>query len=566
MAVVSHLGEAETLWRRNGRPARYVTLAGEVLSASGRLSGGRRNGSVPESSLIGRKRAIRETRAERDRLERELGLARSRLDRLEADLQALRSRQAAVLQSIQEAEVRRLAGEKDREQLDREAERLNQHRETLAAEARQLLAEATETRRAAESLERELDAARRTEESLERSSAELREAMERLEGDEARLSQALTSSQVALTSLGERAEALKRELSHLEDAERDLATRLAGSGERRRQLADRSAELERERDRTDERARAAAATRDRLEADERAVAEHHQALLDGLRELETLVRAAEQELRQSLDALHAAELEATEGRVRREELEQEARRSFGVEPEGLAQQHDPQRNLEEVRARLVELEAKLRAMGAVNLVADEEYRELEERLTFLRTQHDDLLASIKDLEKALRGMTRTAQQRFQEAFEAINRHFGELFARLFEGGRAELRLIPPEGGEDDVLETGVDLMAQPRGKRLQSVALLSGGEKALTGLALLFAIFYYRPSPFCVLDEVDAPLDDANIHRFLRVLRELGRETQFMVITHNRKTMEAADLLYGITMEEPGLSTLVSVTLAGSAA
>ena len=168
---------------------------------------------------------------------------------------------------------------------------------------------------------------------------------------------------------------------------------------------------------------------------------------------------------------------------------------------------------------------------------------------------------MRDLEKALRGMTRTAQERFLEAFEAINRNFQELFTRLFEGGRAELRLVEaPEGG--DPLETGIEMVAQPRGKRLQAISLLSGGEKALTGLALLFAIFYYRPSPFCLLDEVDAPLDDANIHRFTRVLRELSSQTQFIVITHNRKTMEAADVLYGVTMEEPGLSRIVSVNLA----
>jgi len=146
------------------------------------------------------------------------------------------------------------------------------------------------------------------------------------------------------------------------------------------------------------------------------------------------------------------------------------------------------------------------------------------------------------------------------AFEQINRDFAKIFERLFEGGRAELRLVEAEEGGDP-LDTGVDLMAQPRGKRLQSVTLLSGGERALTGLALLFAIFYFRPSPFCVLDEVDAPLDDANIHRFLRVLRELTSQTQFLVITHNRRTMEAADVLYGVTMEEPGLSKLVSVNL-----
>ncbi len=564
--VVSHLEEAEALWRRNGNPGVYVTLSGEVLSGTGRLSGGRvgRDGNLPESSILGRKRAIRQARVERHRLEEEISRAQSRLSSLEAELETLRGRRAAVLESIQGEEVRRLAGEKDLEQAFREEDRLTQHDETLAAEERQLLTEIAEARQAREGLAREAEAMGRMEELLERSSTEVRQALDRLEANAGHLIQAITSGQVAWTSLGERVEALKRELGHLEETERDLAIRLAQSQERCRQVTDRSAELTLERERADHRAREVAEERNRLEADERVMALSHQSFLDGLREIESLLREGEQEIRRSLEEIHAAELEATEARVRREEIEQEARRSFGVDAEVLPHHHDSARDLEGARARLAELEEKLRALGPVNLVAAEEYRELEERLAFLRAQHDDLVVSIKDLEKALRGMTRIAQERFQEAFEAVNRHFGEIFSRLFEGGRAELRLILPEEGDEGPLEIGVDLMAQPRGKRLQTVTLLSGGERALTGLALLFAIFYYRPSPFCVLDEADAPLDDANIHRFLRVLRELGRETQFIVITHNRKTMEAADILYGITMDEPGLSGLVSVKLAES--
>jgi chromosome segregation protein len=283
-----------------------------------------------------------------------------------------------------------------------------------------------------------------------------------------------------------------------------------------------------------------------------------------LRAVEGDARSLESDLRRLVDSIHEIELAATERRVRREELAQEAQRTYGVDESTLLARHDPGRDGAVVHSRLAELSAKLDAIGAVNLVADEEYRELDERLTFLRTQHDDLTASIKDLEKALRGMTRTAQDRFLQAFQEINGRFAQIFERLFEGGRAELRLVEAEEGGDP-LDTGVELMAQPRGKRLQSATLLSGGERALTGLALLFAIFYFRPSPFCVLDEVDAPLDDANIHRFLRVLRELTSQTQFLVITHNRSTMEAADVLYGVTMEEPGLSKLVSVDLGNAA-
>ena len=273
------------------------------------------------------------------------------------------------------------------------------------------------------------------------------------------------------------------------------------------------------------------------------------------------LRASESDLNRASRAVQEHAIRLAELRVRRQDLEADARRRFEVDTDALRLAHDPERDMDEARARLETVTQRISALEPVNLIADEEYRELDERLGFLRTQHDDLSASMRDLEKALRGMTRTAQERFMEAFEAINRNFQELFTRLFEGGRAELRLVEAPEGEDP-LETGIEMVAQPRGKRLQAISLLSGGEKALTGLALLFAIFYYRPSPFCLLDEVDAPLDDANIHRFTRVLRELSSQTQFIVITHNRKTMEAADVLYGVTMEEPGLSRIVSVNLA----
>src|SRR5204863_9627735 len=176
-------------------------------------------------------------------------------------------------------------------------------------------------------------------------------------------------------------------------------------------------------------------------------------------------------------------LAATERRVRREELAQEAQRTYGADEATLLARHAAGGDLTVLRGRLTELTDRLGSIGPVNLVADEEYRELDERLTFLKTQHDDLTGSIKDLEKALRGRTRTAQERVPQAFDEINRHFGAIFQRLFEGGRAELRLVEAEEGGDP-LDTGVELMAQPRGKRLQAVSLMSGGERALTGLAL----------------------------------------------------------------------------------
>jgi chromosome segregation protein len=215
------------------------------------------------------------------------------------------------------------------------------------------------------------------------------------------------------------------------------------------------------------------------------------------------------------------------------------------------------RNDEETQAELVDAKQKIDAIGPVNPMADEEYGELETRHEFVTRQRQDLLDSIESTETAISRIDRTSRQRFREAFDAINQEFQVTFRQLFGGGGAGLRLVD----EEDVLESGIDIIAQPPGKRLQNVLLLSGGEKAMTAIALLFAIFRYRPSPFCLLDEVDAPLDDANVGRFLNMLRELRDTTQFIIITHNRKSMEMADQLYGVTMAEPGISKLVSVSL-----
>jgi chromosome segregation protein len=204
-----------------------------------------------------------------------------------------------------------------------------------------------------------------------------------------------------------------------------------------------------------------------------------------------------------------------------------------------------------------ELKRKIERLGPVNMMAIEQYDELDARHGFLTGQRKDLIQSIADTGDAIRKIDQTTRQRFREAFDAINVNFQEMFGTLFGGGRAGLTLID----EEDILESGIEIIAQPPGKRLQNVQLLSGGEKALTAISLMFGIFKYKPSPFCLLDEIDAPLDDANTGRFLDMLRELQAQTQFILITHNRKTMEIADRLYGVTMEEPGVSKLISVRL-----
>ena len=202
-----------------------------------------------------------------------------------------------------------------------------------------------------------------------------------------------------------------------------------------------------------------------------------------------------------------------------------------------------------------EMRSRLNAMGPVNMMALEEFKEAAERQAFLETQRKDLITSIENTTATIREIDEISRQKFEEAFSKINENFQATFKKLFGGGHAFMKLTD----EENSAESGIDVIASPPGKRLQSVLLLSGGEKALTALALLVGIFQYAPSPFCILDEVDAPLDEANVGRFTELVREMSVQTQFVLITHSKKTMSIAPVLYGVTMQEPGVSKLVSV-------
>ncbi len=212
------------------------------------------------------------------------------------------------------------------------------------------------------------------------------------------------------------------------------------------------------------------------------------------------------------------------------------------------------------RARIQEITHLLERMGSVNLDAVREHDEAEKRYTFYTEQTTDLEKALADLERAIQQMNKESKRLFQETFEAVNLKFQEIFPRMFRGGRASLRMTNPE----DLLETGIDILAQPPGKKLLSIELMSGGEKALTAVSLIFAIFQIKPSPFCILDEVDAPLDEANVARYNELVRSMTDRSQFILITHIKRTMQLVDVLYGVTMAESGVSRLVSVKLSDS--
>ena len=208
-----------------------------------------------------------------------------------------------------------------------------------------------------------------------------------------------------------------------------------------------------------------------------------------------------------------------------------------------------------VAQQIEALQQRLDEMGPVNLVAIEEYEETEQRYQFLSKQHDDLVQAKAQLMEVINRINTQTREMFRETFEKIRQNFRAMFTEVFGGGKADLLLMD----ENDLLESGIDIVARPPGKQLQTISLLSGGEQTMTAVALLFSIYQVKPSPFCVLDELDAPLDESNINRFIRVLQRFLEHSQFIVITHNKRTIGMADVLYGVTMQEQGISKIVSV-------
>ncbi|MBK9250209.1 MAG: AAA family ATPase [Ignavibacteria bacterium] len=299
----------------------------------------------------------------------------------------------------------------------------------------------------------------------------------------------------------------------------------------------------------DERAKAKAQF-DQFSAQATALKERYHALAE-----DTRLRRREYEKHTSL--VHERQLHLSQSRASLEHIRKRAEEELQITSEELLTALPEDFNETEAVSDLKQKKSKLLSLGNVNFLALEEYEKESERLNFLTAQVQDLVDSEKTLAETITEINSTAQQKFTQTFESIRGHFQNLFGMMFPGG-GEANLQISEG---DPLESAINIIAKPAGKRPQSIELLSAGEKTLTAIALLFAIYLEKPSPFCILDEVDAPLDDANIERYLQLIRKFSENTQFLIITHNKKTMEAADILYGVTQEEEGVSRVVSVRM-----
>ncbi len=518
------------------------------------VSGGRKAGGGPlalkrelrelAGEVAARDRRIQQQAAALEEAQRAIAALGEELDRLRAMQQGEEKETLAI-----EHEGRKLAEETARasarisaarlelERLAGEASRSGEQRQTLAREAA-----AREERRTAE----------------ESTLAEARGRLENLQGELSRMAEEHSALRVALAGSEERRRSEKSAQARLEVQREELLRRrdeiareMERLGvERARLLAD-NIELDRVSTALASRISDSEQAVGRLAGDEEKLRASLAALDDELRELRTASQSA-QERRGEIEVALA------ERRAELRYLDETCRKELNVALDDLAvEMAEPPDELAlvEIEGRHGDLKQRIDNLGPVNPDALEEYQETQQRYDFLNAQRQDLLDSIRDTEKAIQEIDVETRKRFTDAFEHINANFREMFQRLFAGGTGEMRLTD----ETNVNESGIEIVASPPGKRLQSVLLLSGGEKALTALALLMAIFRYQPSPFCVLDEVDAPLDEPNIERLLRLIRDMAGETQFVIITHAKRTMEVAESLYGVTMQEPGVSRLVSV-------
>lgn len=382
---------------------------------------------------------------------------------------------------------------------------------------------------------------------------------ESLEAKIAALSTDVTALKVKCASVSERGEAARQRVDALSDAVDELTERAGRLATTRDEgtahlaaLEERLAETATERGERQahlDTAKAGLETKKAEHAEKAAVVTADE---NGLREL----RGKADGLSQGLNAMALKDKELS---LELEHLVASVGERFQVNLVEAVHEYHQRGPLEaEAKEKLTELRAQLERMGEVNVTAIEEHTEIRERYAFLSKQKLDLEASLEQLRDAIQKIDETSRQRFKETFDVVNEKFQAVFPRLFGGGRASLLLTEPTSPGE---EPGVEILAQPPGKKLQNVNLFSGGEKALTAVALIFAIFLIKPTPFCLLDEVDAPLDEGNVGRYNEMVKEMSKGSQFILITHNKRTMEVADVLYGVTMEEPGVSKLVSVNL-----
>jgi chromosome segregation protein len=547
---------AEKLARENPQ---YAFVTPEGTCYQGRMVSG---GRADEAGPLGMKRELRALDAEIAQLEKRGKETQAALETLTTDLRTSE-------QSLEEISAQRLDAERTaysaqhrHEQTQGELARMGLELTLCQNELARVRQEVEGAKLRAERAKHQLAAAARTRAEAEAENARLGEELLQLRSSIQTKQNELAAARADLAAVSERLTAAEAVANRIQQERAELDRREAALRQQESSIAEEAAALTKQSEDLALQLEALRREKLRLETRQRELEHEWESGRTRVTQMEDHLRMGRQSLQELREQRGHAEVERARNDSDRQHLRETCMAEVNAQPEDLIATEAVFIGGEELAIaenNYREMKARIEAMGAVNMMALEEFNECEQRFTFLTRERDDLLQSIADTQQAISELDLVSLEKFEQAFNSINRSFSEAFHTIFGGGTAEMRLTEPDSSGD----AGIDVVASPPGKRLQNILLLSGGEKAMTALALLIAIFRYQPSPFCILDEVDAPLDEANVGRFTRLVGEMSSQTQFIIVTHNRKTMETSSVLYGVTMQEPGVSKLVSVRWEG---
>lgn len=555
--LIPDLHTGTELWKKNGFTGTFVTPEGDIVSGNGILTGGSDSSGNP--SLLGSKREMFELQQDidglRERLEEEHAAkaeTMSRIDGLDEELEGLR-------RAFHEKELLISEKKKDVERIEGEISWVEQQVKVLAFNREAMEREETEARRRiAEGTSEMAHGEARIASDRDRIVAmqeQWKDISARLKKEE----QTLTDRKIVLSSLEERREAGLSSLKTLRGSVGDIEARIQAATVEIEQCTEKYETALRDEAAFEAHLAVLYSDFDRAEKELSEIRDRHGALERSRREEEALLQGARKNRDGTVRELNRLTLERQQVTMQIDALTAGVRERYQQDLQDMAEGFEPleEARRKELEERLANDRARLDDFGEVNLLALSEYEDLKERHDFLTAQVSDLESSLDTLQKTIARINQVSRKRFAETFEGVNAHFKQVFPRLFPGGKGSLHLTD----EGDMLETGVDIEIRIPGKRPQNLSLLSGGEKALAAVALIFSILMYRPTPFLILDEADAPLDDSNVSLFTSMVGDIARESQIIYITHNKRTMETADNLIGVTMQKSGISTIVSVSM-----
>ena len=551
------LKQALSWWQSHPNAFALVTAEGDLVSQDGTLWGGSPEQQI---SILEKQEQRKDLEEEVSELESRLNTERSKFREIEEQL----AESASKMQSVQENKEKHrdqiLEQEKEIYRIEAEEQRITERFTVLDIEKEHEEDEISHLHVDLSQSEQELESLEQRRQELDEKLAETRNERQELEDIVDDLQEKVTAQQVSVGALIEKQEAARSGHKQLEDYYAETQRRLEQLREERKNCQQQIELLSNERVQIQEGLEVA--QKQLVEREERLRAEEDEwrKFEDQQHELESCRQQLIKEDREKEQEIQNLRQEITELKLKIKYLVHQIQENYHMDisaepPPALEESVD----LEKLESKLQRLRDGVARIGEVNLTAIEEYEEQQQRHQFLTNQRDDLVQSLEGLNKAISRINKTTRKRFLKTLEAVNRKLVEIFPLLFNGGTGYLQL----SSERDPLESGVEIFVHPPGKKLTSMSLLSGGEKALAAGALLFSLYMIKPSPFCILDEVDAPLDDANIDRFIEVLKRISQESQIILVTHNKRTMEISDILLGVTMEQPGISRIISVDFQG---